>query len=71
MTVSGERAGRYTAIMPALSPSLAAGFKELQEMNEYTLLPAYIDGPDFEALKNALKVLQLAHRSACAPYRSN
>jgi hypothetical protein len=49
--------------MPALSPSLAAGFKELQEMNEYTLLPAYIDGPDFEALKNALKVV--AQGSAC------
>ena len=42
--------------MPTLSPSLAAGYQELATMTEYTLLPAYVRGPDFDALKNALKV---------------
>jgi hypothetical protein len=66
MRMAGRLAGRYTAIMPALSPSLASGFKELQEMNEYTLLPAYINGPDFEGLKNALKVVsKLCSLSTC------
>lgn len=48
--------------MPALSPSLASGYKELASMTEYTLMPAYVRGPDFESLKNALKVC--AHSSS-------
>jgi hypothetical protein len=44
-----------SAMMPALSPALMGSPEELKAMTQFTLLPAYVDAPGFDAYKTALK----------------
>ena len=54
------RAGDYTALVAGATAAVMDGFPELQGMTDYTLLPAYVAAPGFDAYKTALKV-----RSGC------
>ena len=48
-------------MISGFTPALTAGFDELKSMTQFTLLPAYIEAPGFDAYKTALKV-----RLACS-----
>ena len=43
-------------MISGFTPALTAGFDELKSMTQFTLLPAYIEAPGFDAYKTALKV---------------
>jgi hypothetical protein len=43
-------------LVPALAPALMADHEVLNSMTEFTLLPAYVAAPGFDAYKAALKV---------------
>ena len=60
-----EKMRVYTALVAGATAAVMDAFPELQRMTDYTLLPAYVAAPGFDAYKTALKVRCALARPLC------